>query len=136
VIKANLNIFFIELVRHRRSKENLSAGTNQYSHDKLQEFFDILESNVRSEKLVSYYADALNLSQFQLNSITRTLLGKSAATLIDDYIVLESKRNLLATSRQVSEIAYDLGYEDVSYFIRFFRKRTGYTPEAFRKNFR
>lgn len=135
VIKANLSIFFIELVRHRNSKENLSAGTNPYSHDRLEEFFEILESNVRSEKLVSYYADALNLSQFQLNSITRNLLGKSAASLIDDYIVLESKRHLLATSSQVSQIAYHLGYEDVSYFIRFFRKRTGYTPEAFRKNF-
>jgi AraC family transcriptional regulator, transcriptional activator of pobA len=135
VIKANLKIFFIELMRHRQSKEKLSAGSGQYSHDRLQEFFEIVEANVRSQKRVSYYAEALNLSQFQLNSITRTLLGKSASALIDDYIILESKRHLLATSSQVSQIGYLLGYEDVSYFIRFFRKRTGYTPETFRKKF-
>jgi AraC family transcriptional regulator, transcriptional activator of pobA len=134
-IKAHLNIFFIELLRHRRNTEKLSAGVTHYAQERLEAFFEVLEAHVRSEKRVSYYADALNLSQFQLNSIARALLGKSAAALIDEYIILESKRLLLATSSQVSQIAYDLGYEDVSYFIRFFRKHTGYTPEAFRKNF-
>ncbi|HRW99910.1 MAG TPA: AraC family transcriptional regulator [Cyclobacteriaceae bacterium] len=51
-------------------------------------------------------------------------------------MLLEAKRYLLATSNQVNQIAFQLGYEDVSYFIRFFKKLTGNTPEAFRKNFR
>jgi hypothetical protein len=55
--------------------------------------------------------------------------------LINEYIILESKRQLLATSNQVGQIADHLGYEDVSYFIRFFKKHTGYSPEAFRHHF-
>ena len=40
--------------------------------------------------------------------------------VISDCVVLEAKRHLLATATQVSQIAWDLGYGDVSYFIRFF----------------
>ncbi|HEX8279287.1 MAG TPA: helix-turn-helix domain-containing protein [Segetibacter sp.] len=36
----------------------------------------------------------------------------------------------------MNQIADHLGYEDVSYFIRFFKKHTGYSPEAFRYNYR
>jgi AraC family transcriptional regulator, transcriptional activator of pobA len=63
-------------------------------------------------------------------------VGKTVAQLIDEQIILEAKRYLLATPNQVKDIAWDLGYEDVSYFIRFFKKHTGLTPDAFRKNFR
>jgi AraC family transcriptional regulator, transcriptional activator of pobA len=136
IIQANLSIFFIELTRHRRNHKNSIGNGNEYAQERLQDFLELLENRINGYKTVSHYADMLNLSPFQLNSITRTLLGKTAAGLIDDHILLEAKRYLLATSNQVNQIAYHLGYEDVSYFIRFFKKHTGYTPELFRQNFR
>jgi AraC-like DNA-binding protein len=77
----------------------------------------------------------MNLSSYQLNAITKKTLGKTCSQLINEYILLEAKRYLLATSEQVNQIADHLGYEDVSYFIRFFKKNTGHSPEAFRYNF-
>ena len=76
----------------------------------------------------------MSLSAYQLNNITKTTLGKTASDVINDHIILEAKRYLLATSEQVNQIAYHLGYEDTSYFIRFFKKHTGKTPDAFRSN--
>ena len=136
VINANLSIFFVELIRQRRNPENQKDTLNDYAQERLQEFLELLETEIHKHKHVSHYADKLSLSLFQLNSITKRLLGKTAADLTDDHIVLESKRYLLATSNQVNQIAYHLGYEDVSYFIRFFKKHTGQTPETFRQNFR
>jgi AraC family transcriptional activator of pobA len=136
VIKANLSILFIELVRQRQNKESQGNTQDKYSQERLQEFFELLETHISTHKLVSHYAGKLNLSAFQLNSITKKLLNKTAAELIDDQILLESKRYLLATSNQVNQIGYHLGYEDVSYFIRFFKKHTGHTPETFRQNLR
>lgn len=49
--------------------------------------------------------------------------------------ILEAKKYLLTTQYQVKDIADLPGYEDVSYFIRFFKKHTGYSPGAFRQNF-
>lgn len=135
VIEANLSIFFIELVRQRRLTESAGDVSNDYAQERFQDFLELLETDATQHKQVSHYADKLNLSQFQLNSITKTLVGKRASELIDDHILLESKRYLLATPNQVNQIAYLLGYEDVSYFIRFFKKHTGQTPEMFRRNF-
>jgi AraC-like DNA-binding protein len=95
-----------------------------------------MEAHISKLKQVSQYAEMLHLSSYQLNAITKSMLGKTCSAMIDEHIILESKRYLLATSGQVNQIAYQLGYEDVSYFIRFFKKHTGYSPEAFRKNFR
>jgi AraC family transcriptional regulator, transcriptional activator of pobA len=135
-VMANFEIFLIQFLRHRGNAHKTSLPFNPYQQEKLEQFLDILERNVSTIKQVSIYADMLNLSPFQLNSITKNLLGKTAAAIVDDRVILEAKRSLLATFNHVNQIAYALGYEDVSYFIRFFKKHTGYSPEAFRQNFR
>jgi AraC-like DNA-binding protein len=133
-IKASLNIFYIELIRQRN--QSPSNPDNLYLQERLEEFVELIETHIATHKQVSHYADRMHLSSYQLNAITKATLGKTCSALITEYAILEAKRYLLATSNQVNQIAYQLGYEDVSYFIRFFRKHTGYSPEAFRNNFR
>jgi AraC-like DNA-binding protein len=132
VIKANLSIFLIELLRHRQNSDSTS-NPKPYAMERLEHFIALLETHIYKCKQVSEYADMLNLSAYQLNAITKEALGKTSSELITEHIILESKRQLLATSNQVTQIAYHLGYDDVSYFIRFFKKHTGSSPEAFRQ---
>ncbi|WP_447636775.1 AraC family transcriptional regulator [Flavobacterium microcysteis] len=132
VIKSSLSIFFIELIRHRRNRDTIAMTDNSYSQEKLERFLDLLETDITSQKQVSYYADKLNLSIYQLGTITKYLLDKTPSEVISEQVVLEAKRLLLATSGQVNQIAYNLGYEDPSYFIRFFKKHTGHSPESYR----
>jgi AraC-like DNA-binding protein len=129
-IKANLSIFFIELLREHA--KNPSDGGSPYVQERLEAFLEILQTNILSHKQVSEYAAMLNLSTYQLNAITKRTLGKTCTEVIHEYMLLEAKRYLLATTDQITQIALQLGYEDVSYFIRFFKKHTGYSPEAFR----
>ena len=133
VIKANLEIFLIELIRNRQHRKNSLMPVNPYSQERVEEFLELLETQLADHRQVSYYARELNLSPYQLNAITKAALGKTVSALINDHIILEAKRYLLATSNQVNQIAYQLGYEDVSYFIRLFKKHTGLSPEAFRR---
>jgi AraC family transcriptional regulator, transcriptional activator of pobA len=132
VIQANMGIFFIELIRQQG--ESPSGNASLYVQERLDELLSLLETHIFSKKLVSEYAAMMSLSAYQLNAITRETMGKSCSTLINEHIVLEAKRYLLATSDQVNQIADHLGYEDASYFTRFFKKHTGYSPEAFRNN--
>lgn len=136
IIKANLDILFIELVRQNGNPKSISNDAKQYMQERLEEFLGLLEAHIATHKNVSEYADMLHLSIYQLNTITKEVLGKTPSELINEHIILESKRYLLATSNLVSQIAYHLGFEDISYFIRFFKKHTGYTPKAFRENFK
>lgn len=134
VIKAQLGILFIELIRQKKGPAN--DKTSLYQQERLEEFIALLEVQIFTHKQVDQYAEMLNLSPYQLNAITKAALGKTCSEVINDQIVLEAKRCLLATSNQINQTAYRLGYEDVSYFIRFFKKQTGYSPEAFRNNSR
>lgn len=134
MIKANLSRFFIELMRNCQKINQNTQKVNPYLLEKLDEFYALLEEHVATTKQVSKYAELLGLSTYQLNTITKKTLGKTCSELITNYIILESKRYLLTTANQVNQIAWHLGYDDVSYFIRFFKKQTTFSPEAFRKH--
>ncbi len=135
VIKANLRILFIELVRHQQRYDMETDNNTGLNQDRLEEFMELLDGNISKNKQAVQYANMLNLTPYQLNSITKTALGKTSSEVINEQIILESKRYLLSTSNQIKEIAYHLGYEDTSYFIRFFKKHTGLSPETFRIHF-
>ena len=135
VIKANLDIFFIEFIRQSSNPQGNPKTNSTYAQERFEEFLGLTSSHITTHKQVSQYADLLNLSTYQLNAITKATVGKAASEIINEQILLEAKRYLLATPNQVKDIADHLGYEDISYFIRFFKKHTAYSPEAFRKNF-
>ncbi len=136
VIKAYLEIFFVELERQSQNPGRLIKTANPYSQERLEALLELLEIHVSTKKRVVQYAEMLHLTPYQLNAITKKTLGKTCSQLIDEQIIMEAKRNLLATSDQVSQIAFKLGYEDLSYFIRFFKKHTGFSPVGFRQNFK
>lgn len=81
---------------------------------------------------VSDYAALLHASRTQLNHDLRLHTGQTASEHIHDRILLEAKRLLLYSSSTVSEIAYELRFQDPSYFCRFFRQRTAMSPGEFR----
>jgi len=134
VIKANMDILFIEL--GRQGCNSTTGNLNHYTQDRLDAFLSLLETHIFTCKQPAQYAAMLNLSAYQLNATVKVALAKTCSQLINEQIILEAKRCLLATTNQVSQTAYQLGYQDVSYFIRFFKKHTGYSPEAFRHNFK
>jgi len=136
VIRSGLDIFFIELLRQSNHSTIPERENNEHQHDLLAQFQELIEQHVSEYKQVAYYTDRLHLTPYQLNAITKTLLDKTSSAVINDHIILEAKRQLLATSAQVNQIAWQLGYEDTAYFIRFFKKHTGYSPEAFRQKFK
>ena len=134
VIKANLDIFFIEFIRQSVNPNDTSRVGSNYSQERFEEFMDLCSAHINTHKQVSQYADLMNLSIYQINAITKAIVGKPASEIINEQIILEARRYLLATPNQVKDIADHLGYEDISYFIRFFKKHTGYSPDAYRKN--
>ncbi len=133
IIRANLSILFTKIIRDLHPP---SASSNRYHQERLEEFLRLTEMHIANKKQVSQYADMMNLSVYQLNSIVKKQLDKNCSEVIKEQIILEAKRHLLATTNLVNQISLALGYEDVSYFIRFFRKQTRLSPNAFRKKFK
>jgi AraC family transcriptional regulator, transcriptional activator of pobA len=133
IVRAYLSAFLADLVLHTPAPVSDTKG---YTQERLEELLELIETHVCDTKEVAAYAERMHLSTFQLNAIAKTGTGRTCSELITDQIILEAKRYLLATSEQVNQVADHLGYEDPSYFIRFFKKHTGFSPEAFRQKSR
>jgi AraC family transcriptional activator of pobA len=58
----------------------------------------------------------------------------SAFELIQDRLVREACRRLIYVAVPVTQLAYELGFVDPGYFCRFFKRRTGKTPNEYRRN--
>ncbi len=134
-IRAQLDLFFINYTRQSSQPQSVASHDSGYTQERFEELTRLLETHISGMKRVSQYAGLMNLSSYQLNAITKASVDKTISELINDQIILEAKRHLLATTSPVKEVADQLGYEDPSYFIRFFRKQTGQSPDSFRKNF-
>jgi AraC-like DNA-binding protein len=73
------------------------------------------------------------MSPRNLNLISQSVFGKSITEIIETRKLIEARSLLLNTGKSVSEIGYELGYNEKSYFTRVFRKKTGVTPTEFRE---
>lgn len=93
----------------------------------------LIKEQFREMKQVKQYALLLHITPLYLNEVMKEITGFSASYWIHHEILLEAKRLLAFSEKDVRQIAWDLGYEDDAYFSRFFKKHTGSTASAFRK---
>ncbi|NJM94704.1 MAG: helix-turn-helix domain-containing protein [Cytophagales bacterium] len=112
--------------------ENQAAKTSK-GRLLVKRFKQSLEEKYQLHWTPSDYAELLAVTPSHLTETIKDLTGKTTGELIQEKIILETKRLLLHTEKSASEIAFDLGFKDQSYFTRFFRRCTGSTPQAFRQ---
>ena len=101
--------------------------------DLLLRFKRLIEERFLDSRQVKDYASMLGVTPNYLNVQTQKYWGESALSLINKRVVLEIKRRLLGSDADISEIAYTLGFNELSYFSRFFKRNVGLTPNAFRR---
>ena len=122
------------LVRATRLSLKTQGKRNLVAQDFLFNFQELIEANFLTLKTPKQYAEKLNVTPNYLNALCKKKSGKSAGELIRQRVLLEAKRLLAHTKLSVSEISFKLGFEDNSYFGRFFKRYNGLTPEQFRTN--
>jgi AraC-like DNA-binding protein len=97
-----------------------------------QRYKAAVEREYRRWHGVARYASQLGCSEKTLNRATRAVVDMSAKALLVGRIVLEAKRLLAHSAAPVAAIAADLGFEEATNFVKFFRRETGLTPGLFR----
>jgi AraC-like DNA-binding protein len=78
-------------------------------------------------------AGELNLSPHYLSDLLKQETGKTAIELIHIYLVSEAKNLLKGSDNNIAETAYALGFENLPYFSRLFKKQVGVSPNQFKK---
>lgn len=101
--------------------------------DNILNFQAILENHFSETKEVGFYAEKFALSINTFSKKIKKHFGKSPSKLIQERIVLESKKLLHLTYKPVKEIAIELNFKDEFYFSRYFKKEVGVSPKQFRE---
>jgi len=74
------------------------------------------------------YAERLAVHSNHLNKVLKESTGKTTTEHISSRLIQEAKILLRQTDMNISEIAYSLGFEQLSHFSSFFKKQTSLTP--------
>ncbi len=130
IIQAYLYIILTEIERLNRSLEKNQTRNSKY--ELLRRFKQLLNERFREITSIYEYAYLLSISPNYLNIVVKETTGKTANTLMHERVFLEAKRLLIQKNADITQIAYDLGFKDASYFARFFRKASGQSPTEFR----
>jgi AraC-like DNA-binding protein len=115
------------------NRTELSGKTVSKFNDALAAYFKnglLLEQGLPT---VNVLASQLNLSPRYLSDLLKQETGKTAIELIHIYLINEAKNRLKTDDQRISEIAYELGFENLPYFSRLFKKETGVSPNQYKK---
>jgi AraC family transcriptional regulator, transcriptional activator of pobA len=97
-------------------------------------FRKMVSRNFLVQSSAAFYAQKLGISEAYLHELTKENTGLTPGQIIRKEIAMEAKRMLAHTTDNISEIGYKLGFEDPSYFGRFFKRETGLSPKSFRSD--
>jgi AraC-like DNA-binding protein len=128
-------LFTLIRSEHRRQHPEVEAPSAT-QNETFRNFLQVLEENFRQPHDVEFYASQLFMSARNLNLITQHILQQSVSRIIETRKLIEAKNLLISTVKPVSEIGFDLGYQEKAYFTRVFKKNTGQTPTEFREEMR
>jgi AraC family transcriptional activator of pobA len=115
------------------AREQQSLDQRAYRHQALfTRFLLLVEQHFLEHWPLDAYASRLGLSTPRLNRLVRAERGVGALELVHERLTREACRRLIYIAAPAARLAAELGFEDPAYFSRFFKRRTGHSPQAYR----
>jgi len=131
MLQMMLKRILILCTRIYKGQENFKA-VDHSKVDIIRDFNFLVETHFREKHTVSEYASLLNKSPKTISNLFKKINSKTPLQIIQDRRMLEARRLLRHTDKGISEIGYEIGFNDIQAFSRFFKKYEGSSPSDFR----
>lgn len=130
-IKGNLfALFFALYTSHSDKKRNLSSGKNI---EKLKSVIKYVELNYASPMTIAEMADLAGFSESHFMKYFKNTMGVPFTAYLNSYRLTMAGRLLLQSDDTILSIATEVGFDNLSYFNRAFKKQYGMTPSEYRQ---
>lgn len=135
IILAHLNTLLTEFnSAYFEGKSQESQANSRLT--KYVAFKMAVETQLTEQQDVHSIAEKMGMTTSSLYAVVKEYAGVSPKEWITNRLILEAQRQLHYSNRSVKELAYDLGFNDPSYFSRLFKKKTGKSVSAFSEGLR
>ncbi len=131
-LKVLLHLFLILIQRFGIRKDCNGLTMNKPSHILFVNFRKLVEENFSEIHTVAEFSEMLNVSTKTLTNYTKEIAHQTPLEIITDRLILEAKRLLSYSEKNVNEVGFELGFEDPSYFVKFFKRHVKMSPKDFR----
>jgi len=122
----------IQMLRLSEYSHDLRAHRHDRRSQQVVAFRELVNRHFREHLSLHDYAGFLGVTVVTLGRLCHEQLGMTPMTLINARLILEAKRELAHSAQSVKQIAHGMGFSDVGYFSRFFRKHAQCSPSEFR----
>lgn len=113
-------------------KQQHKLDSKKEDLDLVREFNFLVEKHFKTHHSVAAYAELLNRSPKTLSNLFAQMGAKTPLQYIHDRKMIEARRMLHYSSDSIKEIAYELGFEDIQTFSRFFKRQEGISPSEYK----
>lgn len=110
------------------STENITSRKEELLHL----FIQNVQKYYKSERNVIFYAGKLCVTPKYLSSVIHEVSGKYCTEWINSYVILEAKNMLRNEGRSVKDVCNSLNFANQSFFAKYFKQHTGYTPKEYK----
>lgn len=133
-----LAAMFYQIVQfyHRRMTGFMNENSQSLGrrHDYVREFMRLVHLHYVRERSVQFYAGKLFISAKYLSLLVKEATGRSAAKIIDDFVLMEAKNLLRFSGKNIQQVAYALNFPTQSSFGKYFKHLTGMSPTEYQKS--
>jgi len=131
VVRGLFQVFVLYLSRATAQlKPLIDVKCNRYT----KRFFSLLDQHFTTLKMPADYADMMAVTPAYLNNVIKDNLGFTTSYFIHQRILTEAKRLMMFEELNMKEVAYKLGFFDVSHFSKFFKRITGERFTDYKRN--
>lgn len=130
-LKSQLFMLFFILVEHYSNSTAERKDTK--SLEKMKLILKYIENNYMNRITIAEVAGEVGLSQSHFMKYFKNTMGTSFIDYLNEYRLTMASRLLLSSDSTILNIAVEVGFDNLSYFNRTFKRRFGQTPSAYRK---
>lgn len=133
-IKCALFSIFSSIFKENYISFNLDAekNSNLVKLEKLKEVIKYIQTNYKSPITIKELAHIAQYSEYHFLRFFKSQTGKTCTQFINYFRIQKATLLLFDTNLSITEIAYEVGFGDVSYFIKTFKKYLSISPTKYR----
>ena len=124
----------VSLLRYVMRYLTCQTSLDNKTDNRMIRLLKLMDEHYVQRRDTGFYSDKLAITSKRLNELTREKFSKTVTQMLHDKVTVEARRLLVFSDKTIKSIAFQLGYQDTSYFCRFFKRQSGMTPAEFRAN--